>query len=137
MNDSTSVRLSQGEVVEVCAAISGYRTGVCSENWDNTDASVVCRQLNLGQNGGIFSLFICLFVSIILDFITSFIFHTVADSTDSSVYRFRLAYDNVSCDGTEERLSDCTHGLIISTNPREACSTGSFARVRCEGMASI
>ena len=52
MNDSTSVRLSEDNVVEVCAATSGYRTGVCSNNWDGVDASVVCRQLNLGERGG-------------------------------------------------------------------------------------
>ena len=52
MNDSTSVRLSEDNVVEVCAVTSGYRTGVCSNNWDGVDASVVCRQLNLGQTGG-------------------------------------------------------------------------------------
>ena len=51
MSDHTSVRLSEEQVVEVCAD-PGYRTGVCSSNWDDTDASVVCRQLSLGDNGG-------------------------------------------------------------------------------------
>ena len=51
MSDPTSVRLSKEQVVEVC--FGEYRTGVCSSNWDDTDASVVCRQLSLGDNGGI------------------------------------------------------------------------------------
>ena len=50
MSDPNSVRLSEEQVVEVCAG--GYRTGVCSSNWDDTDASVVCRQLGLEDNGG-------------------------------------------------------------------------------------
>ena len=50
MDDPDSVRLSEEQVVEVCAG--PYRTGVCSNNWDDTDATVVCRQLNLGDVGG-------------------------------------------------------------------------------------
>ena len=57
-SDSASVRLSEEQVVEVCAG--GFRTGVCSSNWDDTDASVVCRQLSLGDNGGM--LFILLLI---------------------------------------------------------------------------
>ena len=50
LSDPNSVRLSEEHTVEVC--FGGYRTGVCSSNWDDTDASVVCRQLSLGDNGG-------------------------------------------------------------------------------------
>ena len=50
LSEPTSVRLSKEQVVEVCAG--GYRTGVCSNDWDDTDASVVCRQLSQGDNGG-------------------------------------------------------------------------------------
>ena len=50
LSDPNSVRLSEEQVIEVCAG--GYRTGVCSSNWDDTDASVACRQLSLGDNGG-------------------------------------------------------------------------------------
>ena len=41
MSDPSSVRLSEEQVVEVCTG--GFRTGVCSNEWDDTDASVVCR----------------------------------------------------------------------------------------------
>ena len=54
VNNKASVRLSEGRV-EVCSG--NYRTGVCSDNWDNVDATVVCRQLNMGENGGMPSLF--------------------------------------------------------------------------------
>ena len=58
MVNSANVRLSDTQVVEVCAG--GYRTAVCNNNWDNADATVVCRQLNLGEVGGICSLFMIL-----------------------------------------------------------------------------
>ena len=51
MANPDSVRLSEEQVVEVCAG-GLYRTGVCSDNWDDKDATVVCRQLNLGEVGG-------------------------------------------------------------------------------------
>ena len=53
VNSSASVRLSDGRV-EVCSG--NYRTGVCSDNWDDVDATVVCRQLDMGENGGMLSL---------------------------------------------------------------------------------
>ena len=52
MANPDSVRLSEEQVVEVC--VRGlYRTGVCSDNWDDVDATVLCRQLRLGNVGGI------------------------------------------------------------------------------------
>ena len=58
VDDPDSIRLSEEQVVEVCAG--PYRTGVCSNNWDDTDATVVCRQLNLGDVGGMSTIAICL-----------------------------------------------------------------------------
>ena len=55
MANPDSVRLSEEQVVEVCAG-GRYRTGVCSDKWDDVDATVVCRQLDLGEVGGMSSL---------------------------------------------------------------------------------
>lgn len=65
---------------------------VCDDAWDLDDASVVCRQVgfDLAVSAPGFSFF--------------------------GAGTGPIHYDNVECDGTEERLANCTHNGIGSHN---------------------
>lgn len=48
VNITSAANNEQGDQrVEVCGETNYYRRGVCDDNWDNTDARVLCRELGL------------------------------------------------------------------------------------------
>lgn len=133
-SNSTSIRLSEQQVVEVCGG-GEYRTGVCSDGWDDTDASVVCRQLDLGDSGGMLFVLVLLHIAYTVIILLCLILTcTVASSTASVFYRRSGAYDKVDCADTDQTLEQCDHDTIHMLSPHEHCSTKEFAQVHCQGI---
>ena len=80
---------------------------VCDDGWDNTDATVVCRQLGFGSYGYSYR------------------------STYFGQGSGSILLDNVTCTGSESTLANCGHlgvGIIRS------CSHFEDAGVRCQSQ---
>uniref|UniRef100_A0A1X7TSS0 SRCR domain-containing protein n=1 Tax=Amphimedon queenslandica TaxID=400682 RepID=A0A1X7TSS0_AMPQE len=85
--------------IEVCR--NGSWGTVCDDSWDNTDATVVCRQLGLGSTG------------------TAFSSAYFGQGTGS------ILMDEVRCTGSESNLTSCSHRTFHD------CSHSEDAGVRC------
>ena len=82
---------------------------VCDDDWDITDANVVCRQLNYSR----------------------------ATSAPGLAHFGEgsgpILYDNMACNGTEARLADCSHlGIGIHD-----CTHGEDAAVVCDTIGQL
>ena len=80
---------------------------VCDNGWDDTDASVVCRQLGFGSSG------------------------TAIGSASLSEGSGPILLDGVLCNGNELALTDCGH---IGINNIRSCNHTEDAGVRCTGL---
>lgn len=78
---------------------------MCSSGWDNTDASVVCRQLGLGASGEV-------------------VHHNYYGT---GLGPFWL--DDVACSGHESNLSTCSHRGVGVEN----CRHSKEAKIACHG----
>ena len=84
-----------------------YQWGtVCDDGWDDTDASVVCRQLGFGSSG------------------------TAVTSAGFGQGSGTILLDSVSCNGSELILARCGH---LGVNVTRSCSHAEDAGVRCSG----
>ena len=80
---------------------------VCDDGWDNTDASIVCRQLGFGSSG------------------------TAIGSAYFGEGSGSILLDNVTCNGGESILTDCGHlGVGVIRN----CIHSEDAGVRCSSQ---
>ena len=79
---------------------------VCDDDWDDSDALVVCKQLGFGDNATAVKAF------------------SPSASTSVPVW-----LDNVDCNGQEDRLIDCRHNGVGGHN----CNHNKDAAVVCGG----
>ena len=106
--------------VEIC--LSNEWGTVCNQMWDNTDASVVCRQLELRSIGN--------YRFNNLKHIPSKVFSTGAVSLNHLNFgqgTGRIWLDNVQCTGSERELLDC----LASSNGVNSCMHTQDVGVRC------
>ena len=83
---------------------------MCDNEWDDTDAGVVCRQLGFGSSG----------LSV----------YSAAFGQGTGP----IFLDDVLCDGSEIALAKCGH---LGVNITRSCSHGDDAGVRCMGEKGI
>ena len=79
---------------------------VCSNEWDDTDAGVVCRQLGFGSSG------------------------VAIRSAGFGQGSGSILLDNALCDGKEPTLARCVH---LGVNVTRNCTHAKDAGVECNG----
>ena len=99
-----------GGTTDIEGRVEVYHNGawgtVCDDNWDITDANVVCQQLNYSRA-------------------TSALGEAYFGAGSGPIH-----YDDVACTGTEARLADCSHNGVGVHN----CFHGEDAGVQCEAV---
>ena len=123
---------SEGRV-EICQR--GSWGTVCDDDWDDTDARVVCRQLGIFTGGKYVTLSLTL-----LGMMCMLVFVKLADAIATSRSMFiyfgpgtgPIFLDNVGCTGSETTLDDCPHSGIGSHN----CVHNEDAGVVCSQQGS-
>ena len=83
---------------------------VCDDGWDDTDASVVCRQLGFGLSG------------------------TSIGSAGFGQGSGSIWLDSVTCTGNESTLASCGH---LGIGVTRSCNHSEDAGVRCSGEKGL
>lgn len=104
--------------VEIC--VNSTWGTVCNDYWDDSDASVVCRQVGFSGEG----------ININIKEIETASIGAIAQ-TRYYYYlsNFPVHITDLNCNGTEESVLDCSHNTIT----QHSCQRYSTAYVQCPG----
>ena len=91
-------------LLEIC--FNNTYGSICHDLWNDPDAQVACKQLGFNTTGA-----------------------NVLNSAFYGSSSGPIFLDNVQCDGTEDRLVNCSHQREISD-----CTHNDDAGIRCLGM---
>ena len=83
---------------------------VCDDGWDNTDASVVCKQLGFGTSGRSYS-------------------RAYFGQGSGPIW-----LDSITCTGSESTLASCGH---LGVGITRSCTSSEDAGVRCYGTPGM
>ena len=126
-----SINSTSAGLVEIC--FGDVYGSVCSNLWDERDASVVCRQLGSGEdrlcdwpysNTGV----LCT-LTLLSSYIDTNNIVAIQDGQLFGNNSLSVSLDNFMCLGSESKLLQCSHGDIHQYN----CDSSNVAGVICGG----
>ena len=113
--------------VEVC--INDQWGTVCDDLWDNTDATVVCKQLGYAYTGS--KSFFCLFVVSFFMNVSLCLGGRAYSNAHFGAGGGQIVLDDVQCTSSSSQLLECHSRPILSHN----CLHSADAGVGCEGVS--
>ena len=118
--------------VEVC--INDQWGTVCDDSWDNTDATVVCKQLGYAYTGSKYPLSHCLVAYNERKFVLPINYMCAGGRAYSNAHfgagSGPIFLDDVQCTSSDSKLVECYSRPILSHN----CLHTADAGVGCEGV---
>lgn len=110
--------------VEVC--VNETWGTICDDYWNNSDASVVCRQLGYSGEGMVhFRLCDAISISVYIG--------AIAGTGLYSEVLKEFHIIDLNCTGSEESVFNCSHNAVLENT----CSNHEDAYVQCKGASIL
>ena len=120
--DDGDVRLHGGSnyssIGHVYYCVNRSWVGVCSDGWDRDEIGVVCRQLHYYPEG----MFDCELESIDVNLLCALLLGDIIQMEEADSGEEPLFLRQVSCTGSEQGLSECSHDINTWNCTRVALS---------------